>query len=289
LGTDTFAKNNSNCMKSLQKLMDKPARIAFVNELPASSLNRELILDFVDGHRLAIKPLYMPEIDVTMQAKLNFMSNFDVNLNNDGASVRRGILLDFNSRFLDKGHNDIDPSNHCYEGDKHLMEKFEKDEFKLAYIHYLMPYVKEYYKNNCLIYISEEVEDKFAETLNDYDELKQRVMSLVEKTGDDTDTIGKQELHKKLRENVGNEDWGKLTNRTLLNRLKSIYKYKAKKCYYMEEENDLGITQYKRCFGVFIGVKWKDVYTKPREMKEMEKKEKKKKKTKKTNPLDMLI
>jgi P4 family phage/plasmid primase-like protien len=80
----------------------KGIRFVVIEELRRKKLNESLYKDLVDGDKLNNEVLYSTTEEIKIKFKLDIITNNDPNFNNDNGMVRRGILINFTNRFIDK-------------------------------------------------------------------------------------------------------------------------------------------------------------------------------------------
>ena len=166
LTNKTFNVDYQKYHKDFAKFLSNPIRFACVEELDKDSkLDIDRIKDFVSGKQVTFDVMYGNTASVDLQATLNTCSNYDPHAGSDGGIIRRGLLLNYNSKFMDI--DDDDYENHIYKKERGVDRRFDNDEMKLAYFHYLM----DYYNPNMII--PKEIEDAFQNTLDEYDQFKQ--------------------------------------------------------------------------------------------------------------------
>ena len=125
--------------KYAHKLVTRPIRLAYINELDESKLDEEILKDFSDDSSL----LNVEEMYGTMcenqriQCKLITTSNKDPNLKLDGGLMARIKIQKYESRFVQT--SEVDESKHWYLVDPTwVTSRFSQDAYKLAFFHFLL-------------------------------------------------------------------------------------------------------------------------------------------------------
>lgn len=169
LDKKTFNEGNSKNHKQFIELFNKPVRLSYMEELKTDKLDAELFKEYVDGKSLNVEVLYGSCKIHPIQAKLKTSSNFDLDIQNDKGVIRRGLKLNYESRFVDDEDKVVE-DKHIYLADEDLIEKFEiDDDMKSAYIMMLLPYVSNYIKNGLII--PKKIKNAFKEMVEEYDDV----------------------------------------------------------------------------------------------------------------------
>ncbi len=169
LDKKTFNEGNSKNHKQFIELFNKPVRLSYMEELKTDKLDAELFKDYVDGKNLNVEVLYGSCKIHPIQAKLKTSSNFDLDIQNDKGVIRRGLKLNYQSRFVDDEEL-VNEDKHIYLADEDLIDKFEiDDDLKSAYIIMLLPYVSNYIKNGLVI--PKKIKNAFKEMVEEYDDV----------------------------------------------------------------------------------------------------------------------
>jgi len=169
LDKKTFNEGNSKNHKQFIELFNKPVRLSYMEELKTDKLDAELFKEYVDGKNLNVEVLYGSCKIHPIQAKLKTSSNFDLDIQNDKGVIRRGLKLNYQSRFVDDEEL-VNEDKHIYLADEDLIEKFEiDDDLKSAYIIMLLPYVSNYIKNGLVI--PKKIKNAFKEMVEEYDDI----------------------------------------------------------------------------------------------------------------------
>jgi phage/plasmid-associated DNA primase len=266
-GKSTFAKIFMSCFNKYCYKMNREAletgyskihkelsqtkgiRFVVIEELQRKKLNESLYKDLVDGDKLNNEVLYSTTEEIKIKFKLDIITNNDPNFNNDNGMVRRGILINFTNRFIDKEEYDKIKSQKeslkgIYVKDKTLLEKFDDVKYKLAFFHLLLDYSKQYYKLGLII--PEILLDNFKGLCDENDKMKSFIETNFEKTNNKNDFIYKDEFLSLYN------NYTKYNNKwtSVLNDIKRLdIKYDSVKHAYYES---------KRVQGCILGLKLKD-------------------------------
>ena len=168
-----FSENYSKSHKQFIHLQDKPIRYTYIEEIDQANMNANLLKDYVDGDKLQIERLYSNCEDVKLKAKLNICSNLDLTLKNaDEGTLRRGIQLNFNIKFVSKNkYAQLEDKTGCAIGNKNLIKDlFNNDENKNAFIHLLLDRITDVIDNG----LDEDIymTNNFTKTMEEYDTFK---------------------------------------------------------------------------------------------------------------------
>jgi len=192
LDKKTFNEGNNKNHKQFIELFNKPVRLSYMEELKTDKLDAELFKEFVDGKNLNVEVLYGSCKIHPIQAKLKTSSNFDLDIQNDKGVIRRGLKLNYESKFV-YDIDDVNEDKYIYLADEDLIEKFEiDDDLKSAYIIMLLPYVNNYIKNGLLI--PKKIKNAFKEMVEEYDDV-----GLLINNSDTFDKVSPSELDSKDR------------------------------------------------------------------------------------------
>jgi len=192
LDKKTFNEGNSKNHKQFIELFNKPVRLSYMEELKTDKLDAELFKEYVDGKNLNVEVLYGSCKIHPIQAKLKTSSNFDLDIQNDKGVIRRGLKLNYESRFVDDQEL-VNENKHIYLADEDLIEKFEiDDDLKSAYIIMLLPYVNNYIKNGLVI--PKKIKNAFKEMVEEYDDI-----GLLINNSDTFEKVSPNELESKDR------------------------------------------------------------------------------------------
>ena len=178
---DDTAKND----KSLSSLVNKPYRLLYIEEASTFGLKIKRIV----GQKVTpVKPLFMEELELIINFKLEMYSNGKIDAKTDEGVLRRGRQLDYGSKFqLDP--DEVDEDNHVYLADPDIVSSFSQTRMKIALFRYFAPYAKKYYNGE--FDLPDECKTSFKNT-NQEDDIWADFMDKNFKfTGDNEDCIGK--------------------------------------------------------------------------------------------------
>jgi len=183
LDQNSFALNCNKKHKYLACLLEKPVRLAYIEELSQEKLDVDFLKKFVDADMLDLEQLFTTKINVgKIQAKLITTSNKDPNAISDEGLKRRFNIQHYESQFVSE--DKVDPSKHKYKIDTSYLERFKSVEYKLAYINYLLDSPKKV--------VVPEVNKQLAnETLDANDEFKAAMDDILIVTNNPNDKIEK--------------------------------------------------------------------------------------------------
>jgi phage/plasmid-associated DNA primase len=137
LDQNSFGVNCGKKHKYLSCLLDKPVRLAYIEELSQDKLDVDFLKKFVDADMLDLEQLFTTKINVgKIQAKLITTSNKDPNAISDEGLKRRFNIQHYEAQFVSE--DKVDVSKHKYKIDLSYLDKFKSVDYKLAYINYLL-------------------------------------------------------------------------------------------------------------------------------------------------------
>ena len=96
----TFNEKYEKQHKQLLELIEKPIRLAYIEEMDRNKVDAELLKDFIDGYKLNIEILYKTKDVKLHQSKLMTCSNKDPNICPDPGVMRRLPCQHYNSTFV---------------------------------------------------------------------------------------------------------------------------------------------------------------------------------------------
>jgi phage/plasmid-associated DNA primase len=188
---ELFCEDYQKRHKEFIHLEENPIRYAYIEEMSSKRLDVDLIKDFVDGDCVTCEIMYGTSTYIPVQAKLNTTSNRDSNYASDKGMFRRGLKVDYQSKF---GCVE-DEANHRYLAEEDLHKKFDfDDEYKNAYFHVLLPHLNRYFANNRVLTIPQVVVDNFQDVASDNDVFVTAMEDLVVKTDNHGDRIHREDL-----------------------------------------------------------------------------------------------
>jgi len=183
-----------------------PVRFVYIEELDKKKLDTQILKDFVDGNKVNNEIMFGTSENIPIQCKLNLISNFTPSFETDSGVARRGLLIELTNKFLPKEEyeQNIKEKKGVYPIDDTLEAFIKTVEFKLAFLHILLPYAQKYHMTGLPHY--NPVLSAFKEVCEDNDSIKDFVEQFYETTNDENDRVSKEEflemyrLHFKLKQ-----------------------------------------------------------------------------------------
>lgn len=166
LQKDFFKKGFKNRHKFMNKLSTNSIRLSYVEELPARHLDVDFIKNWVDGRNDDIEMLYGNTIAIRYTSKIITNSQFDPVFGGDvdGGLKRRGLMQQYESRFVDEG-KPICEDAHIYRKDLKIDSRMKDDDLlKNAYFHILLEHLD--VNNVSNVFIPSSSEQLFADTVD---------------------------------------------------------------------------------------------------------------------------
>ena len=197
LATNTFQEGNEKRHKQVIHLIQKPIRFASVEELPKKKLDETFLKALVSGKNINCEIMFGTSDEHNTQAKITTCSNNDINIDGDDAVFRRALQQQYNSTFKDDVEDD--PQKHIYHKDRDLVNLFDDDEYKLAYLHVLLDHYDDYSAPKLN-------RDLFKETAQQYDEFAMLLEQHYEVTKNPDDLVSKQDFHTTMKQSK-NMSW----------------------------------------------------------------------------------
>ncbi len=188
--------------KSLSGLVNKAFRMCYCEELVELGLK----IKELTQKTTTVKPLYMEEIELIIQFKIEGLCNAVPKANCDEGVLRRAHQQEWNSKFVDE-ECDVDESEHIYLKDPNLGDKFKHQiRYKIALFRYFARYSKNFYDIGVNKWKKqfEGMRQAFQDTNQDDDALAEFV-KCFEKSDDDDDVISKSQMLEHLFSETGDE------------------------------------------------------------------------------------
>ena len=177
--------------KYAHKLVTRPIRLAYINELDESKLDEEILKDFSDdSSMLNVEEMYGTMCEnQRIQCKLITTSNKDPNLKLDGGLMSRIKIQKYESRFVPEC--DVDKSKHWYLVDPTwVTSRFSQDAYKLAFFHFLLN------KGNVPVATPEANVSLVKEQLDENDDFLPKLQQYFVITKDPNDKVSHLELQR---------------------------------------------------------------------------------------------
>ena len=164
--------------KEFHRLLSKPIRLCYIEELDQNRLDVDCIKSFVDGTTLDIEQLFGTKLKGTNQSKFLTTSNKDFNsYDTDQGFSRRGFVQYYNSRFTKECKIDDIKTNN-YKIDYNLNSKFDSEKYKNGYLQLLLE------NYNDILVIPQIFKDNFTVINEQYDEFTNLLYEKFEKNKD---------------------------------------------------------------------------------------------------------
>ena len=187
----TFNKDYQKSHKIFTELK-YPIRFAYMEEMNESLLNIALLKSWVSEAKIENEILYGTTEIITSQAKIGMTSNHILRFEVDNGVKERGIMAELTNKFIAESEykrlKEIPKG--IYKRDPEILEKFKKDEYKLALFSILKEKAKEFYEKGWET--PEELKVNFEELCDENDEFKRFIEITFDITGKDEDRIGKE-------------------------------------------------------------------------------------------------
>ena len=175
----------------------KNKRIVYIEELDKKKIDGDLLKDTVDGNKINNEVLFGTTEKIKINFKLFFFSNNLMNFDSDQGIRRRAIMMFFKNKFVDPEDYEKESKTYTegnvYKKDFGLVQKFEKDEYKLALVHILIKYAKLYFTDG--IIVPEKYKNVTNEICDENDKMKGFIENSFEITGNKEDRINWREFH----------------------------------------------------------------------------------------------
>ena len=188
--------------KSLSGLVNKAFRMCYCEELVELGLK----IKELTQKTTTVKPLYMEEIELIIQFKMEGLCNAVPVTKCDEGVLRRAHQIEWNSKFVDEAC-DVDESEHIYLKDPNLGDKFKNEiRYKIALFRYFARYAKNFYDSGVNRWKKqfEGMRQAFQDTNQDDDALAEFV-KCFEKSDDEDDVISKSQMLEHLYNETGDE------------------------------------------------------------------------------------
>jgi phage/plasmid-associated DNA primase len=219
LNSKTFNENFQNKHKQLAKL--KLARVAYLEEIERKTMDIQAYKDYVGGKKIGGNEiLYGTAESIRIYFKLIFISNKFPKFKSDAGMKRRGFCIEHTNLFYDtKQYEANKHKKGVYLKDTTLDEQFEKDEYKLAFFHLLLPYAMRYYQTKLTEVDVTPLIEKWENICCENDNMAQFLEENYEITDNDGDRIHKDDF---LKHYQNYYNLNKMTWNTLINDVKRL-------------------------------------------------------------------
>ena len=164
--------------KEFHRLLSKPIRLCYIEELDQNRLDVDCIKSFVDGTQLDVEQLFGTKLKGTNESKFLTTSNKDFNtIDSDQGFARRGFVQYYKSRFTKECKIDDIKTNN-YKIDYNLNSKFDCYKYKNAYFQLLLENYNE------ILEIPQIFKDNFTNINEQYDDFSSYLFEKFEKNKD---------------------------------------------------------------------------------------------------------
>jgi P4 family phage/plasmid primase-like protien len=232
---DKFHKQLIQCQR--------PKRMVFLEEMNKNKLDISKLKEFVDGNDINCNIMYGTSDLVKISSKLIIATNNSPVFDTDNGIQRRGLILECKNRFVDKkDYEKLKGRKGIYLKDERIMDLFDDNTYRLAFINLLIPHAVKYYKEGLIV--PDEINNAFKELCEENDTMKSFINDQFEITNNDSDRIGKDEFVSMYNERFRL----KLRFRQLLSDIKRLgIEYNRQKRHNGKK-------------GCLIGIKYKSIY-----------------------------
>lgn len=188
--SNNFLKMNySNFHKEMAEL--KGSRYVYIEELPKNvPIDVDLYKDIVDGNHIRNNIMFGTSEYIDINFKINILTNHIPKFENDKGILRRGLMAELNTEFLD-GENFKD-KNGTYLVNKDILQNYYREEYKQALFFILKDYAYEYYNKGLNTF--KELTSKFKDVCSENDLMAQFIESEIIQTDNNRDRIHRDEF-----------------------------------------------------------------------------------------------
>jgi hypothetical protein len=225
----------------------KNKRIVYIEELDKKKIDGDLLKDTVDGNKMSNEVLFGTTEDIQIKFKLLFFSNNLMNFDSDQGIKRRTISVFFNSKFVDEEDYEREKENYkggnVYKKNKTLLDRFNDDDYKNAFVHLIVSQAKKYFEKG--ITIPETYKQTTEDLCDENDKMKNFIDNHFDITKDEDDRITKDEFKLLFNQYTGcNHAWTSILSD--IKRVGLDYDKSKRACY-----NGISLR------GVILGIKKK--------------------------------
>lgn len=219
----------------------RPKRMVFLEEMNKNKLDISKLKEFVDGNDTNCNIMYGTSDLVKVDAKLIIATNNSPVFDTDNGIQRRGLIIECKNKFVDKkDYEKLKGKKGIYLKDERIMDMFDDNKYKCAFINLLIPYANNYYKNGLVV--PEKINDAFKELCEENDTMKSFVNNHFDITHDEKHRLTKNDFVSLYNE----VNKCKVTFRHLLSDIKRL---------------NIEYHRKKRCKGVqgcLVGIRYKN-------------------------------
>ena len=246
--SETFGKQH----KYFSNMKNK--RIVYIEELDKKKIDGDLLKDTVDGNKMNNEVLFGTSEEIQIMFKLLFFSNNLMNFDSDPGIKRRMITVFFNSKFVDAEEYDKEKETNnngsVFIKDKSLLQKFDNDDFKNAFVHIIIMKAKEYFEKG--IVVPESYKQTTEDLCDENDKMRTFVDNHFDVTKNEDDKISKDEFKDMFNTYTKcNYAWT-----TILSDIK--------RCNFNYDKGRWGLYNGQKSRGIIVGLKKKSTEEKER-------------------------
>jgi hypothetical protein len=193
LSTDFLSKNNSDRFRELN-VINSHTRIVYIEE-QEKELDKAFLKQFAgDEEEHNVKQLFQSKTkSKRFRAFLNILSNHIPLFNSDNGMKRRGTLYESESKFFKQHEYPANPRPLDFLADVHLLDKFDNIRYKNAFIHLLLPFLRDCLKTGNIKGLSK-LQSVFLDSAEINDTFKQFLDEHFEITKNENDIVSKAEF-----------------------------------------------------------------------------------------------
>jgi len=191
--SNNFLKMNySNFHKEMAEL--KGSRYVYIEELPKNvPIDVDLYKDIVDGNHIRNNIMFGTSEYIDINFKLNILTNHIPKFENDKGILRRGLMAELNTEFLDE--EKFKDKNGTYLLNKDILQNYYRKEYKQTLFFILKDYAFEYYNKGLNTF--KELTSKFQDVCAENDLMGQFIESEIIQTDNNRDRIHRDEFLEK--------------------------------------------------------------------------------------------
>jgi len=200
----TFAQKYEKKHK-VYATLNKPIRLAYVEELSKEAQDTSAIKAFADGQLSDFEKLFGTTMSIELQAKLIICSNFDMKFDTDAGMISRGYQAILSNIFVSEterkrrieGGSD---ATNLFVKDDQIIERFKTNsDYRLAFIDLLADFAHKFYDNRMTLHLDSKLKANFTEVADDRDRMTTFLDNAVIK-GSDSDRVLRDDFVSAYRE-----------------------------------------------------------------------------------------
>lgn len=192
--SNNFLKMNyANFHKEMAEL--KGSRYVYIEELPKNvPIDVDLYKDIVDGNHIRNNIMFGTSEYIDINFKLNILTNHIPKFENDKGILRRGLMAELNTEFLDE--EKYKKKQGTYLVNKDILQNYYNEEYQQTLFYILKDYAFEYYKKGLNTF--KELTSKFQDVCTENDLMAQFIESEIIQTENNRDRIHRDEFLEKF-------------------------------------------------------------------------------------------